>query len=269
MNIKETLTTLLPGVEISDEFVTKLTASIEAAVAQRVVEETQAISDKIEAQKAEADAKIAEHEKFANEQIQEITDKANAYAEYVVKEMTQKVEDYCEYVVEKFVKDNQEKLVETAEYARMAKVLRNIREAFESNFFQLDPEPATQSVEKQLEESKKAFNELFEEHRTLKRQISQYSDYVDGENRKAIFNKVTEGMADTQKERLERLVETANFGSLDEFEVGVTLMVDEFKQAIAKNSGGTPQVKEEKKLPSTPINESSSSDKMKAYLERL
>lgn len=271
MNIKETLNTLLPGVEISDEFVTKLTASIETAVAQRVVEETQAISEKIEAQKAEAEAKIAEQELFANEQIQEITDKANAYAEYVVKEMTQKVEDYCEYVVEKFVNDNKEKLVETAEYARMAKVLKNIREAFETNFFRLDPEPATQSIEKQLEENKKAYNELFEDHRILKRQIADYSAYVDSENRKTIFSNVTEGLADTQKERLERLVEASNFGSLEEYELGVKLMVEEFKQAIANTSQSGPSapIKEEKRRSSTIIDESISSDRMKSYLERL
>lgn len=268
MNIKETLETLLPGVEISDEFVTKLTASIEAAVAQRVVEETEAIQKKAEEQKAELEAQVAEHEKYAKEQIQEITEKADAYAEYVVEEMTKKVEDYCEYVVEKFVKDNRDKLVETAEYARMAKVLRNIREAFESNFFQLDPEPASKSIEKQLEESKKAFNELFENHRTLKRQIEDYSNYIDGENRKAIFGRVTEGLADTQRERLERLVEASNFGSLEEFEAGVTLMVDEFKQAIAKSSNLT-SVKEDKTKPAQVVSESNSSDKMKAYLERL
>jgi hypothetical protein len=268
MNIKETLSSLLPGVEISDEFVTKLTASIEAAVAQRVDEETKAIQEKAEADKAELVAKAAEYETYANEQIKEVTDKANAYAEYVVEEMTQKVEDYCEYVVEKFVRDNKAQMVETAEYARMAKVLKNIREAFESNFFQLDPEPASQSLENQIEESKKAFNELFEEHRTLKRQIAEYSAYVDGENRKVVFARITEGMADTQKERLEKLVEKANFENLEEYESGVALMAEEFKQ-VANKSASSSSVTEEKKESKTVISEGASNDKMKAYLERL
>ena len=268
MNIKETLSNLLPGVEISDEFVTKLTASIEAAVAQRVDEETKAIQEKAEEEKAELVAKATEYETYANEQIQEISDKANAYAEYVVEEMTQKVEDYCEYVVEKFVRDNKTQLVETAEYARMSKVLRTIREAFETNFFQLNPEPANQSLEKQIQESKRAFNELFEEHRTLKRQIDEYSSYVDSENRKAVFVNVTEGMADTQKERLEKLVEKANFETLDEYELGVTLMAEEFKQASSKSNSSKTHV-EEKRETRPVISESTSNDKMKAYLERL
>lgn len=268
MNIKETLTSLLPNVEISDEFVTKLTASIEAAVAQRVDEETKAIQEKAEADKAELVEKASEYEAYANEQIKEVSDKANAYAEYVVEEMTQKVEDYCEYVVEKFVRDNKAQLVETAEYAKMAKVLKNIREAFETNFFQLNPEPAGQNLEKQIEESKKAFNELFEEHRTLKRQIAEYSSYVDGENRKSVFTRVTEGMADTQKERLEKLVEKANFETLEEYESGVALMAEEFKQASSK-SNSSKTVVEEKKETKPVISEGASNDKMKAYLERL
>ena len=266
VNIKETLSSLLLNVEISEEFVTKLTASIETAVAQRVEEETKAIEDKAEAYKAELEVKAAEYEAYANDQIKEVTDKANAYAEYVVEEMTQKVDDYCEYVVEKFVKENKERLVESAEYARMAKVLKNIREAFETNFFQLTPEPAAQSLESQLGESKQAFNELFEEHRTLKRQIADYSAYVDSENRRSIFTRVTEGMADTQKERLERLVEKANFETLEEYEAGVSLMVDEFKQASTKTSAPVTEKKEEKK---EVVVESASNDKMKAYLERL
>ena len=267
MNIKETLSNLLPSVEISDEFVTKLTASIESAVAQRVVEETESIQRKADQKIKELEEKASEYESYANEQIQEINDKATAYAEYVVEEMTKKVEDYCEYVVEKFVKDNKAQLIEAAEYAKMVKVVKQIREAFESNFFQLNPEPANKSFEKQIEENKKAFNDLFEEHRMLKRQIEDYSAYVDSENRKVIFNRVTEGLADTQKERLERLIEKANFENLDEYESGIELMVEEFKQAFATSpkSQVTETKKEEKKV----INESSSNDKMKAYLERL
>lgn len=268
MNIKETLSTLLPGVDISEEFVTKLSASIEAAIAQRVEEETKAIADKAEADKNELMEKANEYEQYANDQIKEVSDKANAYAEYVVEEMTRKVDDYCEYVVEKFVKENKEQLVESVEYARMSKVLNTIREAFETNFFQLNPEPASKSLETQLEERRQSFNELFEEHRLLKRQIEDYSAYIDSENKKTIFDKVTEGLADTQKERLEKLVEKSNFNSVEEYEAGVKMMVEEFKQA---SNSSKSQIKEEKKQSDIipPVIKEDNGDRMKAYLARL
>lgn len=267
MNIKDTLSTLLPGVDISEEFVTKLSASIEAAIAQRVEEETKAIADKAEADKNELMEKANEYEQYANDQIKEVSDKANAYAEYVVEEMTRKVDDYCEYVVEKFIKENKEQLVESVEYARMSKVLNTIREAFETNFFQLNPEPASKSLETQLEERRQSFNELFEEHRLLKRQIEDYSAYVDSENRKTIFNKVTEGLADTQKERLEKLVEKSNFNSIEEYEAGVKMMVEELQVL----NSSKPLIKEEKKQSDIipPVIKEDNGDRMKAYLARL
>jgi hypothetical protein len=75
-------------------------------------------------------------------------------------------------------------------------------------------------------------------------------------------------MADTQKERLERLVEKANFENLEEYETGVALMAEEFKQ-VANKSGSSKSVVEEKKETRMTISEGDSNNKMKAYLERL
>ena len=75
-------------------------------------------------------------------------------------------------------------------------------------------------------------------------------------------------MADTQKERLEKLVEKANFENLEEYESGVALMAEELKQ-VANKSASSASVAEEKKESKTVISEGASNDKMKAYLERL
>lgn len=257
MNIKEQLTALLPGVEISDEFVNKLTASIETAVAQRVEEQTEEIKEQARA-----------YGEYALNEVSEVAEKANAYAEYVVEEMTKKVEDYCEYVIEQFVEENRAKLVETEEYCRMAKALRAVREAFEVNYFQVNnTEPAAIAIANNLEESRKEFNVLFEQHRTLKRQVEDYSKYVEGENRKAVFESVTRDLADTQKERLSRLVERAEFPSLDSYREGLKLMVEEIKPTgmitetapAAKEPKGSSEADPAATFP----------DKMKAYLERL
>jgi uncharacterized protein YdcH (DUF465 family) len=259
MQIQEQLAALLPGVEITEEFVAKLTASIEAAVAQRVEEQTKEINEKAEKYAAEVKA-----------QLDEVTEKANAYAEYVVEEMTKKVEDYCEYVVEQFVEQNRSKLVETEEYCRMASVLRNIREAFESNYFQLNAEPANKDLQAKLKESNQEFNKLFEQHRQLKRQIEEYSKYVDSENRKSVFESVTASLADTQKERLARLVEKAEFPTLDSYKIGLELMVEEFKPQAAQIVPASETSKESASTTkSGPAMIPEGTDRMKAYLERL
>jgi hypothetical protein len=257
MKIQEQLAALLPGVEISEEFVAKLTASIEATVAQRVDEQTVEI-------KKLAEEKEKEHQT----QLQEVTDKANAYAEYVVEEMTKKVEDYCEYVVEQFVEDNRAKLVETEEYCRMAKTLRSIKEAFETNYFQVNNvEPATQAIADQLAEARSEHNKLFEQHRTLKRQVEEYSKYVESENRRAVFESVTADLADTQKERLTRLIQAAEFPTLDAYSQGLKYMVEEIgsnKALITEVNPVSDRGTENDKSPTSSVD-----DRMKAYLERL
>lgn len=269
MNIAEQLKTLLPGVEITEEFVTKLTASIEAAVAQRVEEETKEITEKANAYGQYVYEQAEEYSAQCKAQIDEITEKANAYSEYVVEEMTKKVDDYCEYVIEKFVQEQKDRLIETVEYSRMSNVLRTIREAFESNYFTLSDEPANTSLEAKLEESKTAYNTLFEEHRTLKRQIQEMEDAVEDQKRGAIFERLTVNLADTQKERLGRLIEKANFPSLESYEAGVLLMVQEItsSEKTAAEVAAKPAITEGKAV----ITETKvpQNDRMKAYLERL
>ncbi len=255
MKIEEQLANLLPGVEISEEFVKKFSASIETAVAKRVETQTKAIEEKAEKYVAEAKA-----------QIEEITSKANAYAEYVVKEMTKKVDDYCEFVIEKFIEENKRKLVETEEYCRMSKTLRAIKESFEKNYFQLNAEPANKDLLMKLKESKDAFNQLFEEHRSLKHKIDEYGQYVEKQNRKNIFETLTINLADSQKEKIAKLVERANFDNLATYETGVKLLVEELDTKVSKiTETKKPTIENHK---SETIIEQTD-NKMKSYLSRL
>jgi uncharacterized protein YdiU (UPF0061 family) len=254
MNIAEQFAALLPGVEISEEFVAKLTASIETAVAQRVDEQTKAIEEKAE-----------EYVASIKKEMEEISEKANAYAEYVVNEMTQKVDDYCDFVIEQFVEENRQKLVETEEYCRMNKVLRSIREAFETNYFQLSTEPANRDLSSKLQEQKEAFNQLFEEHRQLKNQVEAYSKYVEEENRKEAFKNLTEGLADTQINKIASLIEKASFPDTESFKHGVSLMVEEFKSSKASSLSPSKTITETF-VPSTTV---TVDERMNSYLSRL
>lgn len=257
--IKEILSKALPQTEISEEFMTKLNASFETVIAQRVDEETKQLNKKISSYKRRLVEQKQQNKAYTAKRVKQITEKAEKYADYVVEEMTKKVESYCNYVVESFVKKNKERLVESAEYARMAKTLSTIRSVFESNYFQLNPVQGSKHLESQLKESNKAFNELFEEHRTLKQQINEYSDYIQRENRKNIFDKLTENLSYTQKEKLKILSEKARFDTIEEFEEGISLMIEEYNHQPNNN-----YVTE--KTQSVLID---TNDKMKSYLEKL
>lgn len=259
--IKEILSKALPQTEISEEFMTKLNASFETVIAQRVDEETKQLNKKISAYKRRLIEQKQLNKAYTAKRVKQVTEKAEKYADYVVEEMTKKVESYCNYVVENFVKKNKDRLIESAEYARMAKTLSTIRSVFESNYFQLNPIQGSKHLESQLKESNRAFNELFEEHRILKQQINEYSDYIQKENRKAIFNKLTENLSYTQKEKLKILSEKAKFDTIEEFEEGISLMIEEYN-----HQPNNKYISEEKETKTVSID---TNDKMKSYLENL
>lgn len=258
------LRTVYPD-ELSEEFVTKLTASVETIIANRLDEENEKV-------KAQADSKIAQLENSLTEQkndyeakLTALNEKAEAYADYVVEEMTKRVDDYCNFVVENFIAEHRDQLVDTVTYNRMADTLRIIREAFETNYFPLTNEPASKVLTNQLKEIKEEYNKLFTNYSNLLHENENKEKALVTEQKTRIFEDLTKDLADTQKEKLVTLIEKANFTNLDTYKTGVTMLVEQLKPP-APGVEEKPPVKKENV--STVLNEQQN-DKMKTYLQIL
>lgn len=238
MNITNKLKELLPDVNLSEDFEVKFGALLETAVNSRVENEIETIK---KAADEYANYVVAESEKKydeLNNQITDITEKAQAYADYVVEEMTNRVESYCEYVVESFVKDHTSKLVDTENYLSMAKAFAEVKEVFEKNYFGLNSEPASVALQEKLDSVTNEFNQLFETHRKLKEDVVAYSEYVESENRKSIFEDKTKNLALTQKNKLEKIMSTYNNDNLHLYEETLNLLIAEMqntKETISEN----------------------------------
>jgi len=98
------------------------------------------------------------------------------------------------------------------------------------SYFQLNSEPVSQKITNELDENRNKYNELFNKYITLKNQIDDYSKYVEEETRKDIFEEKTSHLPYTQKEKLNRLMESTDFKSNDEFESGLDVLIEEFIQ---------------------------------------
>lgn len=232
MNIAEKISKLVPDLQLTEEFVNTIEASFENAVSQRVSEKTQKINEEAE-----------EYAKTMKDQLNEVTEKANAYAEYVVEEITKKVEDYCEFVIEQFIQENKEKFIDIEEYGRMASTLHAVREAFERNYFQMSENPGQQELNRKLAESRSSFNALFEEHRKLKTQLENFEQFIEKEARQKVFDELTEDLAESQKEKIEKLIEQSNFKDIDGFKTGLSIMVEEFTSHTPEKKKETPESK--------------------------
>lgn len=237
---------LLEGTGLSDDIVSRLQSMVASTVALKV----QAIEEECKAK------------------IQQITEKANAYSEYVlaeVKEQTQKefqekqdamvkrVDQYASYVVEKFVKENEQALTEHNEYMRAREVLDRVKRVFEESYFRVEHNSAVVSINEELIAAKKAYKELFAETCQLKEDVSAIK-------KTAILESACKGLADTQKAKVAGLMSAIQVSGLKEYETSARLMAEQ----IAKKPSETHETPVQ---PKTVLTETA--NRMSDYLKSL
>ncbi|MGB9694014.1 MAG: hypothetical protein ACPLYF_04145 [Fervidobacterium sp.] len=244
MDITQELKDLLEGTGLSEDTLIKLKLMIEQAIQAR----TASLQEEIEAVKSNAAL-----------QIETIKEKADEYAQYVINEMSEKVDAYAEYVVEKFIEENKAALIEQQEYNRMKDVFEGVKRAFEVGMFKLDESAGVAELQAKLADITEAYNNLFEETASLRKQLTEQQYAM-------VFESLTKDLADTQREKISKLIENVSFASIDEFKRGVELMIEEII---------VPSKKEQLNEEVTSIAKSSLrtqpqfDDKMKQYLSHL
>ncbi len=284
MNITQEIKELFNDAELSEEILNKM----QTLLSENIASKTNALSEEVVALKvqiaelteihkteiADLEEKANEYGTFLQEKADEygtflqekadeygtfLQEKADEYGKYVIEEFATKVDDYTSYVVEKFVDEHKSALLEENEYNRMKKIFEEIKTSFEHNQFKLNEiAPIDNNVE--LEESTKAYNELYGEFMNVKKQYEDMQFSM-------LFENMTRDLTDTQKERINKLIKNVSFSSIDEFKRGVELMVEEIS-ITAK----TPQLNEieyqQDIINNTPIKKELD-DRMQKYLNHL
>lgn len=223
----EKLKELMPDIEISDQFADKLQESVQLTVAELV------------------ERKVTEIEAEKAAEIAKLTEQANAYAEYVIEETTNKVDEYCSFVVEQFIEENKQKLVEHEDYVRTVGALKSIKESFEKNYFTLNTDAVIDSLKEEQAKDKELYGKLFEANQELKKEMSALKESVEADKRKNLIESLVSSLADTQKEKIRKLVEGSSFSSLETMAEGVKLMINELN--LNKNQD-VKEAKEEKSI---------------------
>ena len=213
MNITEELKSLLESVELSEDTLIKIKLMVENAIQERTAE----LQKQLEEAKAEAEKKI-----------EYIKQKSDEYAEYVVKEMAEKIDLYSQFVVEKFIEENKKALIESQEYSRMKKIFEKVKETFEEGLFQINEDQYIKELKNELEERIQAYNEIFEEATQLKKKL-------DEKKYEEIFNSLTKDLAETQREKISRLIKNVNFKDVDEYKRAIEIMIEELSSETTKS----------------------------------
>mgnify|MGYP001043070857 CR=1 FL=1 len=211
VEIEESIASIFEGMDLSEEFTSKVTLVFEAAVH--------------EAANAKADKIIAEKTEALETEMKESVDSA-------VEKIVENLDSYLDYVVEEWMKEN-ELAIETGVKVEMAESLMNgLKGLFEEHNIDVSEETVdvVAALEEEVEELKTTANESINENVELHKQISALKA-------EKVFDEMTEDLTITQRERLKVLSEKLNVSDISEYKTDLNTLKESFftaKKVVAE-----------------------------------
>lgn len=217
----EDVEAMFSGQELSEEFKTKATTIFEAA---------------INAKAAEA---IAEVEKAKEIAIAEGVEK-------VKEELTEKVDTYLDYVVEQWMKDNEIAIEKGLKAELVEDFLGGLKNLFMEHYIDV-PEEKVDVLEEQATEIEQLKAKLNEQIEAAVEQKQVLDTFVARE----ILASVSEGLADTEAEKVAKLAEGVEFVDADQYREKLETIKESYFPKV-KATGGNPEdsVSEVQQMPS-------------------
>jgi len=235
-SVEEDVNALLAGEELSEEFQEKARTIFETAINAKVA----TIREELETKYAE---KFAEEVASAKESLAE------------------RVDSYLEYVADEWMSENQ-LAVEAGLKADMTEsFLTGMKSLFEEHYVQIPEEKydVFESMVEKLDDMETKLNEQIEKNITLNARLRESSVQSD-----VLLNDVSEGLAQTQKEKLASLAESVEFESEEQYRGKLeTLKESYFTQKNVSTPAKTETLSEGVEAPA------SISGSMDAYMRAL
>ena len=221
-SVKEDMSIVFEGADLSEDFMDKATTIFEAAIETRLIEETARLEEEFEQKLDEAVASISE-------------------------EMTGKLNSYLDYVVEQWVEENRLAVESSLRTDVMESFLSGMRSLFVEHYIEI-PEDKVDVVEQlnaQVEELEDKLNEQINVNIEIAEQVKAFEKV-------AAFEEVAEGLSDTQADKLAMLAENIDAGSIDEFKRKLGFIKESYLSA-KKTSNVELQLNEEVEVVEEPV----------------
>ena len=234
-DIEEDVNALLGGEELSEEFKEKAKTIFEAAINSKVAE----IKEGLEAQYQE---KLAEEIEAAKESLAE------------------RVDSYLEYVADEWFEENALAVEAGLKTEMTESFLEGMKGLFEEHYVSIPEEKydVLESMVEKLDDMETKLNEQIEKNISLNSRLSESAA-------EGILNDVSEGLAQTQKEKLASLSESVEFESETQYREKLeTLKESYFSQKNVSTPAKTETLSEG--VDSAPASYSGSMD---AYMRAL
>mgnify|MGYP003118709353 CR=1 FL=1 len=234
VNIEDDVNALLGGEELSEEFREKAKIIFEAALRSKVEEIKESLEERYE-------------ERLAEE------------LEGMKGALTERVDSYLEYVSAEWLEENQLAVENGLKTEMTESFLSGMRGLFEEHYVNIPEEKydVVHNMVEKLDEMETKLNEQIEKNINLNKRLAE--SVADG-----ILDQVSEGLAQTQKEKLASLSESVEFESEEEYREKLEMIKESYFPANAPKSQKTETLSEG--VDSTPAPTTGS---MEAYLRTL
>ena len=235
IDIEEDVQALVEGEELSEDFKEKAKTILEAAINGKVSQ----IQEVLE----------ADYEKKLLEEVEEIKGALN-----------ERVDSYLEYVADEWFAENQLAVESGLKEELTESFMTGLKGLFEEHYVSIPEEKydVLESMVEKLDDMEAKLNEQIEKNVSLNKRLGE-------SQAEGIFDSVSEGLADTQKEKLASLSESVEFESESEYrEKLVTLRESYFPGKVAPTTAKTETLSEG--MEATPETHSGS---MAAYLKSM
>ena len=211
IDVEEDINALIAGEELSEEFQEKARTIFEAAIKSKI-----------------ADIKESVREQYETNLVEEVK---------VIKEELQgRVDSYLEYVADEWVAENQLAVEHGLKTEMTESFLEGMKKLFEDHYVTIpeDRYDVIESMVDKLDDMESKLNEQIEKNVALNRRLAESSADV-------IFADVTEGLAQTQKDKLASLIENVEFES----ERGYREKLETLKESYFPSHTNAPRSKSE------------------------
>ena len=204
LDVSDDVNALLEGTELSEEFAEKAKTIFEAAVKAKISEEYD---------------RLVEH--FANE--------LDAQVEAIKTELSEEVNGTVNYAIHQWLEENQVAIDRGIRNEITEDFIVGLRSLFEEHYISIpdDKIDVVEGMVDQIREMEERLDEQVKANVKLQNRLNESA-------KKNILNNVSEGLVDTQKEKLAALAEGLDFVSEEDFSRKVkTIKESYFKESIS------------------------------------
>ena len=234
-DIEEDVNALLGGEELSEEFKEKAKTIFEAAITAKVAEVKEAL--------------VARYSEVLDEEVEDIK-----------KELNERVDSDLEYVAEEWFTENQLAVEAGLKSEMTESFLGGMKSLFEEHYVSIPEEKydVLESMVEKLDDMETKLNEQIEKNVSLNKRLAE--SVADG-----IVDQVSEGLAQTQKEKLASLAESVEFESEESYRE----KLETLKESYFPSKGVSPSAKKENISEGVDSSPESVQGSMAAYLKTL